>query len=91
MEDLNERWKKSLKKQFWPDIAVKQDPDELSKRLTDNKKIGGFYNTSPVLSPQGDKIAFISDRDIYLDVYIMDAQEGIVLEKIVELGQETDC
>ncbi|TSA26867.1 MAG: biopolymer transporter Tol [Ignavibacteriales bacterium] len=90
IEELNERWKKSLKKQFWPDIAVKQDPDELSKRLTDNKKIGGFYNTSPVLSPQGDKIAFISDRDIYLDVYIMDAQDGIILKKIVESGKTTD-
>jgi len=90
LEDLNERWKKSLKKQFWPDIAVKQDPDELSKRLTDNKKIGGFYNTSPVLSPQGDKIAFISDRDVYLDVYIMDAQDGRVLKKIVESGKTTD-
>ncbi|MEK6553131.1 MAG: biopolymer transporter Tol, partial [Bacteroidota bacterium] len=90
LEELNERWKKSLKKQFWPDIAVKQDPDELSKRLTDNKKIGGFYNTSPVLSPQGDKIAFISDRDIYLDVYIMDAQDGKVLKKIVESGKTTD-
>lgn len=90
LEELNERWKKSLKKQFWPDIAVKQDPDELSKRLTDNKKIGGFYNTSPVLSPQGDKIAFISDRDIYFDVYIMDAQDGKVLKKIVESGKTTD-
>ncbi len=90
LEDLSERWKKSLKKQFWPDIAVKQDPDELSKRLTNNKKIGGFYNTSPVLSPQGDKIAFISDRDIYLDVYIMDAQDGKVLKKIVESGKTTD-
>ena len=90
LEELNERWKKSLKKQFWPDIAVKQDPDELSKRLTDNRKIGGYYNTSPVISPQGDKIAFISDRDIYLDVYIMDAQSGKVLKKIVESGKTID-
>lgn len=90
IEELNERWKKNIKKQFWPDIAVKQDPDELSKRLTDNKKLGGFYNTSPALSPQGDKIAFISDRDIYLDVYIMDAQNGKVLKKIVSSGKTTD-
>lgn len=90
LEELNDRWKKSIKKQFWPDIAVKQDPDELSKRLTDNKKVGGFYNTSPAFSPQGDKIAFISDRDIYLDVYIMDAQDGKVLKKIVESGKTTD-
>jgi Tol biopolymer transport system component len=90
LEVLNERWKKSLKKEFWPDVATTQDPDELSKRLTDNKKLGGFYNTSPVISPQGDKIAFISDRDIYLNVYIMNAQDGKVLKKIVESGWTTD-
>lgn len=90
IEELNERWKKSLKKEFWPDVATTQDPDELSKRLTDNKKIGGFYNTSPVISPQGDKIAFISDRDIYLNVYIMNSQDGKILKKIVESGWTTD-
>ncbi len=90
IEELNERWKKSLKKQFWPDISVTQDPDELSKRLTDNKKDVGFYNTSPVLSPQGDKIAFISDRDIYLNVYVMNAHDGKVIKKIVESGWTTD-
>ncbi|MCL4550913.1 MAG: peptidase MA family metallohydrolase [Bacteroidetes bacterium] len=87
LEDLNERWKKSLKKEYWPDVATRQDPDEFSKRLTDNKKDHGFYNTSPSISPQGDKIAFISDRDIYLDVYIMDAQDGKILKKVVESGK----
>lgn len=90
IEELSERWKKSLKKEYWPDVASTQDPDELSKRLTDNKKIGGFYNTSPVVSPQGDKIAFISDRDIYLNVYIMNAQDGKIIKKIVESGWTTD-
>lgn len=90
LEELNERWKKSLKKEYWPDIAVKNDPDEFAKRLTDNKKDYGFYNTSPAISPQGDKIAFISDRDIFLDVYVMDANTGKVIKKVVESGKTTD-
>jgi Tol biopolymer transport system component len=90
VEELNERWKKSLKKEYWPDIAVKTDPDEFAKRLTDNKKDYGFYNTSPAISPQGDKIAFISDRDIFLDVYVMDANTGKIIKKIVESGRTTD-
>ncbi len=90
LEELNERWKKSVKKEFWPDIKDMQDPDVFAKRLTNNKKDGGFYNASPAISPQGDKIAFISDRDIYLDVYIMDAIEGKVIKKVVESGKTTD-
>lgn len=90
LEELNERWKKSLKKDYWPDIAYYKDPDEFAKRLTNNKKQYGFYNTSPALSPQGDKIAFISDRDIFLDVYIMDAIEGKIIKKVVESGKAAD-
>lgn len=90
LEELNERWKKSVKKYYWPDIKDYVDPDVFAKRLTNNKKDGGFYNASPSISPQGDKIAFISDRDIFLNVYIMDATNGKVIKKILESGRTTD-
>ncbi len=90
MEELNERWKKSLKKQYWPEIEYRSDPDEFAKRLTDHKKSFGFYNTSPAISPQGDKIAFISDRDIYLDVYIMNSFDGKIIKRVVESGKSAD-
>lgn len=90
IEDLNERWKKYLKREYWPGIAERQDPDEFAKRLTDNKETGGFYNTSPTLSPQGDKIVFISDRDIYLDVYLMNAFDGEIIDEIIESGRTND-
>jgi len=79
--------KKDLKKTYWPEIASRNDPDEIAKRLTNNKKVGGFYNISPAISPQGDKIAFISDRDIYLDIYIMNAFNGEVIDKVIESGR----
>ncbi|MFA3782570.1 peptidase MA family metallohydrolase [Melioribacteraceae bacterium 4301-Me] len=90
LKELNERWKKSLKKIYWPEIAVYSDPDEYAKRLTDNKESGGFYNTSPAISPQGDKIAFISDRDIYLNVYLMNSQDGKIIKKVVSSGKTND-
>lgn len=84
-EELNERWKKDLKKTYWPDIATRDDPDNFAKKLTDQKKEkGGSYNTVPAISPQGDKIAFISNRDIYFDVYIMNAIDGKIIKKLVE-------
>ncbi|OGU55615.1 MAG: biopolymer transporter Tol [Ignavibacteria bacterium RBG_13_36_8] len=90
IEELNERWKKALKKEYWPEVATRQAPEDFSKKLTDNKKIGGFYNTSPAISPQGDKIAFISDRDIFLDVYVMNAVDGEVIKKVLESGKAND-
>ena len=90
IEDLNTKWEKAIKKEYWPEVGTKSDPDEFAKRLTDNKKVGGFYNTSPAISPQGDKIAFISDRDILLNLYIMDAISGKIIKKISNFSRKYD-
>ncbi|MDO8548582.1 MAG: peptidase MA family metallohydrolase, partial [Ignavibacteria bacterium] len=90
IEELSERWKKEIKKTYWPDIAIRKDPDEFSKRLTDHREDGGFYNTSPAISPQGDKIAFISNRDYYFDVYLMDAIDGKIIKKLIEGNRTPD-
>ncbi|MDP2300899.1 MAG: peptidase MA family metallohydrolase [Ignavibacteria bacterium] len=90
LEELNERWKKDIKREFWPDISTRKDPDEFAKRLTDHRKDGGFYNTSPAISPQGDKIVFISNRDFYFDVYLMNAVDGKVIKRLVKGNRTAD-
>jgi Tol biopolymer transport system component len=90
MKELNEKWKEALKKEYWPDIAIRKTPDDFAKRLTDPDEGGGFYNTSPAISPQGDKIAFISNRDYYFDVYIMDAIDGKIIKKLVKGNRSAD-
>ncbi len=89
VEELSERWQKELKVMYWPDIAKREEPSDYARILTDHRKEGGFYNTSPTLSPQGDKVAFISNRNDYFDVFIMSAVDGKVVEKLVN-GQTTN-
>jgi Tol biopolymer transport system component len=89
-KELGERWRKDIKKTFWPDVALRDDPEDFAKRLTDPEKDKGFYNTSPTLSPQGDKIAFISNRDYYWGLYLMDALTGKTIERIIEGSQSPD-
>lgn len=90
LEELNDKWKKDIKVHYWPDIATRQEPDDFSKRLTETKKTLGFYNTSPAISQSGEKMAFISDRDIYLDVYVRDISNKENIEKIVSSGTTFD-
>jgi Tol biopolymer transport system component len=90
VKELSERWQKEQKVYYWPDIAKREEPSDFSyKRMTNHTKDGNFYNTSPAISPQGDKIAFISDRNDYFDVYIMSALDGEILNKVVS-GQKTN-
>lgn len=88
VEELSERWHKEQKVLYWPDIAKREEPADYAHRLTDHSKDGSFYNTSPALSPQGDKLAFISNRDDYFDVFLMNTIEGEIETKLVK-GQRT--
>ncbi len=89
-EELNERWKRDVKTEYWPEIAIRDQEDDFAKKLTNPKKDGGFYNTSPALSPQGDKIAFISNRDYYFDVYLMNALDGKIIKRLVKGNRSAD-
>jgi Tol biopolymer transport system component len=89
IKELSERWQKEMKVYYWPDVAKREEPADFSyKRLTNHTKDGNFYNTSPSISPQGDRIAFISDRNDYFDVFIMSALDGEIIGKAVS-GQKT--
>jgi Tol biopolymer transport system component len=88
LEDLNKRWQKHLKKEYWPDIAGRQEPEDMARQLTDHTKYRNFINNSPALSPNGDKIAFLSDKSDYFDIYLMSAIDGKIISKLVS-GQKT--
>jgi len=83
MENLTKRWHLYLKRLYWPDIADRKEPGEFAKELTDHKKWRNFVNTSPVMSKKGDKVAFLSDKDDYFDIYIASAIDGRILKKVV--------
>lgn len=87
VSELSERWQKEQKILYWPDIAKREDPEDFANRLTKHVKDNNFYNTSPSISPQGDKIAFISDRNDYMDVFIMSTIDNKV-KKLID-GQQT--
>lgn len=83
LQEFNDRWKRYLKREYWPDVAKRDDPDDYAIRLTDHRKDGGFYNTSPTLSPDGKKMAFISNRDIYFGVYLYDLEKKKIEKQLV--------
>ncbi len=89
VKDLSRRWHKYLKQQYWPDIAARQEPVDFAKQLTDHIEYRNFINNSPALSPRGDKIAFLSDKSDYFDIYLMSAIDGKILTKLVS-GQRTE-
>lgn len=90
LKELSERWMDEQKKLYYPDVAKRESPTDYAKRLTEHNEIGAFYNTSPAISPSGDRIAFISNRDDYFGVFVMSAIDGSDVRKLVEGNNTND-
>ncbi|MFQ5707721.1 MAG: peptidase MA family metallohydrolase [bacterium] len=86
-KELNARWQKYLKKNYWPDFAKRQEPADFAKQITFHDKDKNFINNSGALSPQGDKIAYLSDKTGFFDIYLMSTIDGSKIAKLVS-GQK---
>ncbi|HQV32054.1 MAG TPA: DPP IV N-terminal domain-containing protein [Calditrichia bacterium] len=87
-EEFSERWHRYLRRQYWPEVVDRKDPDEIAKQLTDHDRVPNYLNVSPAISPNGDKIAFISDRRGYQNIYLMSAMDGEIIKTLVK-GQRS--
>jgi len=88
LETLTEKWHFAVRKDYWPDIEGRSNLDDVGHRLTDHTKTKNYFNVSPAISPNGGKVAFLSDRSGYADIYVMSSDDGRQLTKIIS-GQRT--
>jgi hypothetical protein len=82
-ERFDEQWRQWLRRRYWPTVASKQQPEEFARRLTDHRRDQSYVNGAPAISPQGDRVAFVSDRRQYTDVYLMSAYDGRMLRRLI--------
>jgi Tol biopolymer transport system component len=71
-EELSDQWAKDIKRYYFPDVDRYEYVEDFASRLTNHQKEANFYNTSPALSPDGERVAFISDRDQVFGIYLME-------------------
>ncbi len=77
------RWKKSLRKHYWPMFGEKTEAEDIGRRLTNHRKDRAYYNTKAVMSPNGERVAYFSDRDGWISIYIMSVIDGKIIKKLV--------
>lgn len=81
-QELSERWEESLKRRYFPEVAERESAKSIATLMT-RRGDYGTYNTSPSISPQGDKIAFITNQRGYFDVIVINALNGQKLKTII--------
>lgn len=82
LEELNKVWKDALQERYYPEVAERERADMISTLLTERGKFG-TYNTSPAISPQSDKIAFITNKRGFFDVVVISAIDGSRLKTLI--------
>jgi Tol biopolymer transport system component len=81
---LSEDWTDDVRKTYLPKIRDHQKPDEFARRLTDSDKDMSNFHLAPAISPEGDRMVFISDRTLYNDLYLASALDGRIEKRIVK-------
>ncbi|MEO0185898.1 MAG: hypothetical protein ABIL20_08895, partial [candidate division WOR-3 bacterium] len=84
VDEFNKRWIKFYQIKYWPKIKLAENFDNFARVVYDHKKTGSFYNTSPAISPNGDKIAFISDRQGNVELVVISSIDGRILKKLIK-------
>ena len=84
IKQLTEQWHTYLKKEYWPDINKRESIENYARKLTDNEKLNNTYNIAPSLSPDGSKIALISNKDGSMGIFLMSSEDGRFLKRIIK-------
>lgn len=82
-EELTTQWHAALQDAYRNIGAQASAPDAFGRVLTPKQGLGGDLNVSPALSPDGTKVAFLSERSLFsIDLFVADVQTGTVIRQL---------
>ena len=83
LKTLGNQWHEDIRKTYLPMIVNHSKPEDFSRALTKSEGGGGNYNVTPALDPTGQRLAFISNRSGYIDIWTESAIDGENRKKLV--------
>ncbi len=87
-KELSKEWHSALFEAYRPIAEATKMPAAVARSVI-KKRRDGEMNVSPEISPDGSKIMFFSERDLFsIDLYVADARTGEVLRKITDTATD---
>ncbi len=83
LEEFSDNWHDYYREIYFPTVTERIEIDEFAELLT-GEDVVGSYNTSPELSPEGDRIAIISNELRSFNVYILNTITGEVIKTLID-------
>ncbi|MBW8888247.1 MAG: PD40 domain-containing protein [Fibrobacteres bacterium] len=87
LEEAGELWLRELRFVYWPELGQRQYGKSVARQLTDHGKDQSFYNLQPSISPNGEEIAFFSDRETWEAIFIINVKSEKVTRTVIQGGK----
>jgi Tol biopolymer transport system component len=88
-EELSKQWHDALFEAYRPVAQMTQMPADAARPLITRERRGGEINVGPEISPDGTKLLFFSERDLFsIDLFVADARTGEIIRKITDTATD---
>ncbi len=88
-DQLSTDWQASIKRTYASALEVMSAPDRAGRLVVKGKQEGGDLNVGPAVSPDGRRIAFLSNRGFFsADLYIADAASGKIIRQLTSTATD---
>ncbi|MDB5051627.1 MAG: domain protein beta Propeller, partial [Fibrobacteres bacterium] len=86
LREVGDIWLRELRAIYWPELRERHYGKAVARQLTDHTQDQSNINMQPVLSPDGTKIAFFSDREPNVGLHILDVEKEKVGKPLTSAG-----
>ena len=88
-DELSKQWQAAEFEAYRPIAETTKVPGAVARPLVGKARGGGGLNVSPELSPDGSRMMFFSERDLFsIDLYLADARTGEVIRKVTDTATD---
>jgi len=87
--ELSEEWERWLRERYWPEVEVLDQGEDIARQVTDHERDGSYLNLGASVSPDGQRVVYVTDRSGYADVRVASTLDGKVIKTLVR-GERSD-
>ena len=88
-KELSNDWQAAIRRTYEAALASTTVPTGVGRLVITSTGLGGDLNLGPAISPDGRRLAFLSQRSILsIDLYVADAANGDIVHKLTSMGTD---
>ncbi len=88
LENLSELWVQSIKRSYEPYLKDSTNVRMIGRRIV-GEEVGGRINISPVISPDGRYVIFLSEKDLFsIDLFLADISARKIIRKVASTTRD---